>query len=128
VEDLEKKAEARKKAQEAKQYWENEQKIAAEKMKAEKEAQEEAERVQKAKAEAEEAKRRQDQEDSEVISKKAKYDDLSQIENLIIEIKSNKDDLEIARPDLDDETIQEMEDAIRDQENLLLKLKTQLLV
>jgi len=93
-------------------------------MQAEKDAREEAERVQKAKAEAEEAKRRQDQEDSEVVSKKAKFHDLSEIENLIIEIKSNKDDLEILRPDLDDETIQEMEDAIRDQENLLQKLKT----
>ena len=40
----------------------------------------------------------------------------------------NKDDLEIARPDLDDEAIQEMEDAIRDQENLLLKLKTKMAV
>ena len=47
---------------------------------------------------------------------------------MIIEIKSNKDVLESARPDLDDETIQEMEDAIRDQENLLQKLKTQILV
>ena len=68
MEDLEKKAEASKKVQEkaeSRQYWENEQKIAAEKMKAEKEAREEAERVQKAKAEAEEAKRRQDQADSQ---------------------------------------------------------------
>ena len=55
-------------------------------MKAEKEAREKAERAQNAKAEAEEAKWRQEQEDSEVVSKKAKHDGLSEIENLIIEI------------------------------------------
>ena len=40
----------------------------------------------------------------------------------------NKNDIEIARSDLDDETFQVMEDAISDQEILLLKLKTQVAV
>ena len=48
MEDKNKKEEASKKAaQEAKQYWDNVQKIAAEKMKAEKEAREKAARAKK---------------------------------------------------------------------------------
>ena len=64
-----------------------------------------------------EAKRRQEQENSDVAAKNAKAVELNDMENIVADIKTNKDNLKIMRSLLNDQTIHDMEEAIRDQES-----------